>query len=96
MKDWIIKRIEEYQANTSLHQTKKCRFVPSCSEYAKESFKRFNIFYASFLSIKRILKCNPLHKMCYDPVPEKKEYRHKFKTLEETFEDIRINKYFTK
>ncbi len=92
MKQWIIKQIENYQKNKIFHTTKKCRFEPTCSEYAKQSFQRFNIFYASFLSIKRILKCNPFHKMAYDPVPEKREYRSKYKTLEESLIDIRLNR----
>ena len=84
MKKWIIKQIENYQHNQSLHTTKKCRFIPTCSEYAKECYKRFNTSYATFLSIKRILKCNPLHPMKYDPVPEKGKDKAKFITLEES------------
>ncbi len=91
MKKWIIQKITEYQNDSSLHTTKKCRFTPSCSEYAKECFKRFSTPYASYLSIKRIIKCNPLHKMAYDPVPLEKKYRTKYKTLEDTFVDIRNN-----
>lgn len=84
MKEWIIKQIENYQHNQALHTTKKCRFIPTCSEYAKECYKRFNTPYATFLSVKRILKCNPLHPMKYDPVPEKRKDKAKFITLEES------------
>lgn len=90
MKDWIIKRIEDYQNDRSLHTTKKCRFIPSCSEYAKQCFENFNTIYASYLSIKRILKCNPLHPMKYDPVPQKRKDRTKFVTLEESIIAFRI------
>lgn len=90
MKDWIIKRIEDYQNDRSLHTTKKCRFIPSCSEYAKQCFENFNAIYASYLSIKRILKCNPLHPMKYDPVPQKRKDRTKFVTLEESIIAFRI------
>lgn len=90
MKDWIIKRIEDYQNDRSLHTTKKCRFIPSCSEYAKQCFENFNTIYASYLSIKRILKCNPLHPMKYDPVPPKRKDRTKFVTLEESIIAFRI------
>ncbi len=71
MKRLIIRLINFYQKNIS--QGKKCRYLPTCSEYSKICFQRFNIFYASYLTIKRILKCNPLFKMKYDPVPLKKE-----------------------
>jgi putative membrane protein insertion efficiency factor len=36
-----------------------CKFQPSCSEYAVESYKRYNFFKASGKSAMRILKCNP-------------------------------------
>ena len=42
---------------------------------------------ASFLTIKRIIKCHPFAKMKYDPVPEERKYQHKWKTLEESMND---------
>lgn len=90
MKKWIIKMIESYQKNKAYHTVAKCRFLPTCSEYAKQCFKRFNFFYASFLSIKRIIKCNPLHKIAYDPVPLERKYRTKYKTLEDSLIDLRF------
>ncbi len=47
-----------------------CRFYPTCSEYAIECFKSFNVFKALYLSLYRILRCNPLSKGGYDPVPK--------------------------
>lgn len=90
MKKWIIKQIENYQHDKSLYTTKKCRFIPTCSEYAKECYKRFNTPYASYLTIKRIIKCNPLHPMKYDPVPQKRKDKTKFVTLEESIVALRI------
>ncbi len=48
-----------------------CRFVPTCSEYALESVKRFGAVRGGFLALKRILRCNPFGKSGYDPVPLK-------------------------
>jgi len=49
----------------------RCRFYPTCSEYALESFKTHGIFKGLFLSSKRILKCHPFyHGEFYDPVPQ--------------------------
>lgn len=73
MKKLVLKLIDYYQKNISPNNPPKCRFIPTCSEYAKECFIRFNFFKASFLTIKRLLKCNPFHKMEYDPVPEPKK-----------------------
>ncbi len=72
MRKLMIKLIEFYQKGISPLRPGKCRFTPTCSEYSKECYKRFNFFKASWLTFKRIIKCNPFHKVAYDPVPEKK------------------------
>ena len=46
----------------------RCRFHPTCSEYALECFQRFNPIKASWMSFNRIGRCNPLHAGGYDPV----------------------------
>jgi len=67
----MIKLIENYQKKTQ-NLAHRCRFYPSCSNYGLESYKRFNFFKASFLTLFRIIRCNPLCKGGYDPVKEKK------------------------
>lgn len=47
-----------------------CRFYPSCSAYARDSFQSFGLFKASFLTIKRLLRCNPFFLGGFDPVPK--------------------------
>ncbi len=55
-----------------------CRFYPTCSGYALEAFKTHNFFYALYLTLWRILRCNPFSKGGYDPVPPpKKTYNSK-------------------
>ena len=49
-----------------------CRFVPSCSNYAIESFDKQGFFKGSFLTFKRICRCNPWGGHGLDPVPESK------------------------
>lgn len=46
----------------------KCRFTPTCSQYAVESYKKYNFFKATFMTIWRILRCNPFNKGGHDPV----------------------------
>ena len=46
-----------------------CRHTPTCSEYGITALKKHGIFRGSFLTAKRILKCNSLFKGGYDPVP---------------------------
>jgi putative membrane protein insertion efficiency factor len=47
-----------------------CRYYPSCSNYAKQAIDEFGIK-GIFLTLKRILKCNPFFSGGYDPVPQK-------------------------
>ena len=48
-----------------------CRFTPTCSQYAVEAFTKRGFFVGLFLTVTRILRCNPLFPGGYDPVPEK-------------------------
>ena len=61
---------------------KTCRFTPTCSSYAIEALQIHGVFKGLYLSIKRILRCNPFCSGGYDPVPpkiSKKESRGKSK-----------------
>ncbi len=46
-----------------------CRYSPTCSEYGIIALKKHGVFKGSFLTVKRIIKCNSLFKGGYDPVP---------------------------
>ena len=46
-----------------------CRHTPTCSEYGIIALKKYGAFKGTFLTAKRIIKCNPLFKGGYDPVP---------------------------
>lgn len=92
MNKFMINKINMYQQNKNPYGPKKCRFLPTCSEYAKICYERFNFFKASFLVSKRFLKCNPFHKMSLDLPPEKRIYKHKYPTLEESIEKETLNK----
>ncbi len=48
-----------------------CRHIPTCSNYGIEAIKIHGAFKGTLLTIKRLLKCNPLFKPGYDPVPKK-------------------------
>lgn len=67
---WLIKN---YQKHISPHKIPCCRFTPSCSAYAVEAITVHGAIKGLFLSVKRVLRCNPFCKGGYDPVPPKKE-----------------------
>ncbi len=76
MKRLMIKFIDLYKHKTT-NTNPTCRYHPSCSTYSRQAYEKHNFFYASLLSFWRILRCNPLSKGGFDPVPktrkEKKE-----------------------
>jgi len=51
-----------------------CKFQPTCSEYAIAVLLEFGFFKGMYLSIKRIIRCNPLCSGGYDPIPKKGGY----------------------
>ncbi|MBC7800033.1 MAG: membrane protein insertion efficiency factor YidD [Gemmatimonadaceae bacterium] len=46
-----------------------CRFEPSCSAYAIEALTTHGAVPGSWLTIRRVLRCNPWHEGGLDPVP---------------------------
>lgn len=79
MRKLAIKFIHWYQKAFSGKQP-TCRYSPTCSNYAIDAYKNYNFIYATILSIWRILRCNPLSKGGYDPIPKyKKELKRQLK-----------------
>jgi putative membrane protein insertion efficiency factor len=52
-----------------------CRFSPTCSEYAKESYRRYGIIVGTKLSVYRFLRCQPFSQGGFDPVPTQKSIK---------------------
>lgn len=69
MNKLILKLIDIYQKARANSNKGHCRFTPTCSNYGKEAFQKFNFFKAFYLTVYRIIRCNPLSKGGYDPVP---------------------------
>ncbi len=72
MKKFFIYLIKLYQ-RTPLKSHSYCRHIPTCSNYTIEALNAHGLFKGSYLSTKRILKCNPWGTKGYDPVPERKK-----------------------
>ena len=59
-----------------MKRTPTCRFVPTCSEYAIDAVNERGIVVGSALAAWRILRCNPLCRGGYDPVPHRCVQEH--------------------
>lgn len=62
--------IKGYQIVVSPLLGPRCRFAPTCSQYALESFEKHGLMRGLALSVKRIGKCHPFHAGGIDEVPE--------------------------
>ena len=62
--------IKFYQRVISKHILKgrNCRFYPTCSQYSLEAYEKYGFFKGTYLTIWRILRCNPFNKGGYDPL----------------------------
>lgn len=71
MSQIMINIIKFYKKHISIFLEKngvKCKFYPTCSEYAIQSLEKYGFLKGMFLAIKRFLKCNPFSKGGYDPL----------------------------
>jgi uncharacterized protein len=50
-----------------------CRFLPTCSSYAEEAIALHGAGRGSWLAVRRLLRCQPLHAGGLDPVPQRGE-----------------------
>jgi uncharacterized protein len=48
----------------------QCRFSPTCSRYADEAIRTHGAIKGSFLTVRRVLRCNPFGRGGLDPVPD--------------------------
>ena len=67
-----------YKTYLSSMMAGSCRFEPTCSRYAYEAVERFGVARGGWLTLKRLLRCQPLsRRFGYDPVPDSLEsYPH--------------------
>jgi putative membrane protein insertion efficiency factor len=69
---FFVALIRIYQFTLSPFFGRQCRFVPTCSQYGIEAIQKHGALKGSWLTIKRIVRCNPWGGSGYDPVPIKK------------------------
>lgn len=70
MKKVFLIMIRFYQKHISPAFPPRCRFSPTCSQYAYEAITKYGAWKGGWLALWRLLRCNPFNKGDYfDPVP---------------------------
>lgn len=65
----LICFVKAYKRYVSPILPPSCIYKPTCSEYAIEALRRYGALRGGWLTLSRLVRCNPFHKGGYDPVP---------------------------
>ena len=70
LKNMLLGAIRFYQRQISPCLPPRCRFIPTCSQYALEAVEKYGPWKGGLLALRRFLRCHPFYKGdLYDPVP---------------------------
>lgn len=69
-----------------LKRNPTCRFTPTCSAYAISAYLNRGVVAGTFLTLFRILRCNPMCHGGYDPVPRGYLYRMDIRLTDENID----------
>jgi len=83
----LIAIIRFYQVAISPWTPATCRYTPTCSTYSIQALRMHGPIKGFYLSVKRILSCNPWGGHGHDPVPVEFSFRIIEHTHEHTHED---------
>ena len=70
MKRILLMLIRFYQRAISPAFPRRCRYEPTCSEYAVQAIGKYGAMKGGALAARRLCRCHPFSKRgYYDPVP---------------------------
>jgi putative membrane protein insertion efficiency factor len=73
----VVLILRVYQRLISPALGPRCRYYPSCSEYAVQAVQQFGILRGLVLASWRLLRCNPWSGGGFDPVDEQRLFSPK-------------------
>ena len=65
----MVGAIQAYQATVSAFRTSPCRYLPTCSEYARVAIEAYGPWKGGWLGVRRLARCHPWGGHGFDPVP---------------------------
>jgi uncharacterized protein len=71
----VVVLIHGYQRVVSPLFGPRCKYYPSCSEYAAQAVTRFGILRGLVLAAWRLLRCNPWSRGGFDPVDDQRLFK---------------------
>jgi uncharacterized protein len=71
----VLAPIKLYQKLVSPMLGERCKYYPSCSEYAVQAIGKFGILRGLVLAGWRLLRCNPWSHGGFDPVDDQRLFR---------------------
>lgn len=68
---WVLAALVRGYQGVSARRLPRCRYVPSCSEYAVEAIEGHGAWRGGWLGVRRVARCRPGGGFGFDPVPER-------------------------
>ena len=66
---FMVLAIQAYQGTVSAFRTSPCRYLPTCSEYARVAIETYGPWRGGWLGVRRLARCHPWGGHGFDPVP---------------------------
>ena len=70
MKTVLLALIRFYQLTLSALIGRRCRYLPTCSDYASDAIRKHGVKHGVALGFESVCRCNPWGQSGFDPVPE--------------------------
>ena len=77
----VVLLIRIYQKLVSPLLGERCKYYPSCSEYAAQAITRYGILRGLVLAGWRLLRCNPWSRGGFDPVEDQRLFKSRGSTV---------------